>query len=198
MNETMRFRLVYWGKQGGNRPLGDKPLRLRKVILEVHHDPPLGAHLKPQKMISVMRAKKFWPSVCRDVDLYCRSCDQCPKTIRMTHPVRPSMMLCDPAERPWHKISMDALERFPRSRKGNRHLVVVVDYYSRFVILIAYAVANLMAKTIADKFVDNVICRVGGVQRIMSDKGKCFVGAEFRILCEKYKISQSFSSVAHS
>ena len=106
------------------------------------------------------------------------------------------MMLCDPAERPWHKISMDALERFPRSRKGNRHLVVVVDYYSRFVI--SYAVANLMAKTVADKFVDNVICRVGGVQRIMSDNGKCFVGEEFRILCEKYKISQSFSSVAHS
>ena len=31
------------------------PLRLRKIILEVHHDSPLGAHLNPQKMISVMR-----------------------------------------------------------------------------------------------------------------------------------------------
>ena len=57
------------------------PLRLRNIILEVHHDSPLGAHLNPQKMISVMREKYFWPSMCRDVDLYCRSCDQCAQTI---------------------------------------------------------------------------------------------------------------------
>ena len=32
---------------------------------------------------------------------------------------------------------------------------------------------------------------------MISDNAKCFTGEEFRILCEKYKITQSFTSVAH-
>ena len=31
----------------------------------------------------------------------------------------------------------------------------------------------------------------------MSDNGKCSVGEEFRVLCEKYRITHFFTSVGH-
>ena len=171
------------------------PTALRRVILEVHHDAAIGGHLSAQKMLSVMRSKYFWSGMCQDVHDYCNSCDLCAQTKRMTHPIRPPLTLRDPSPRPWEIVNIDALERLPRSRRGNRHLIVVVDYYSRYVL--AYALPNLTAKAVAEKFFDNVICRVGGVQKIVSDNGKCFTGEEFRIMCEKLKITQAFSSVAH-
>ena len=56
---------------------------------------------------------------------------------------------------------------------------------------------TLTAQVVANKFFDNVICRFGGVQKIVSDNGSCFVGEAFQLMCQKYKITQSFSSVAH-
>ena len=72
---------------------------------------------------------------------------------------------------------------------------MVVDYYSRFII--AFPVANLTAKTVADIFFYHVICRMDGMRRIVGDNGKCFVGEEFRVLCEKYAITRFFTSVGH-
>ena len=77
-------------------------LGLRKIVLEMHHDSPLGGHSNAQKMLSTMRQKSYWTSICQDIYMYCQSCDVCAQTKRMTHPVKPPLTLRDPCQKPWH------------------------------------------------------------------------------------------------
>ena len=171
------------------------PLEYQKLVLQAHHDSPMGGHLGANKMLNAMKQRYYWPQLSTDVLDYCASCEMCAATKRMTHPIKPPLMLRDPSPRPFDTVNLDALERLPTTDRGMQHIIVVVDYYSRYVI--AFAVPDLTAATFARHFYDKVICRFGSVRRIVMDNGKAFASKHFEKFCAAFGITQSFTSVAH-
>ena len=171
------------------------PLTLQPVVLHAHHDSPLGGHLGANKMLGAMRTRYFWPNLTKDVVDYAVSCETCAQTKRMTRPIKPALILRDPAPHAWSVVNLDALERLPVTTKGNSHIVVVVDYYSRYTVCMA--IPDLTAATVARHFHDKVICRFGAPARIVMDNGKAFASKYFEEFCAAFGISQSFTSVAH-
>ena len=171
------------------------PLTLQPVVLHAHHDSPLGGHLGANKMLGVMRCRYYWPNLTKDVVDYALSCETCAQTKRMTRPIKPCLILRDPAPHAWSAVNLDALERLPITTKGNVHIAVVVDYYSRYTVCMA--LPDLTAATVARHFFDKVICRFGAPKRIVMDNGKAFASKHFEQLCAAFGITQSFTSVAH-
>ena len=76
-------------------------------------------------------------------------------------------------------IAIDFLGPLPQTEKGNKHLLVMADYYTKWVE--AFALPNQKASTVARVLVDEVFCRLGTPAILHSDQGRNF---ESKILQE--------------
>ena len=87
---------------------------------------------------------------------------------------------------PFQLISLDIMGPFPRSRKGNTQLLVVCDWFTKFVLVqpLAKATAGSVIK-----FLENQVFLLFGVpQIIMCDNDSQFTSKEFKDLLKEYKV----------
>ena len=171
------------------------PASMRSEIMYQYHDSGLAGHVSCKRMLSNLRREYYWPRMSKHIRDYCMSCEKCAKTKRNTRPIKPPLQIRDPAPRPWDTINLDCLERLPRTKYGNKHIAVVTDYYSRYVI--AFPLKDMTAETFAREFYDKVITRVGGVRQIISDNGSNFKSAHFQKLCGHLDIKHTMGSSMH-
>ena len=82
---------------------------------------------------------------------------------------------------------MDIVGPLPRSRRGNRYVLVVCDYATRYPE--AVALRNINAETIAEELV-KIFSRVGIPQEILTDQGANFTS---HLLAELYNSYYSVS-----
>ncbi|XP_042400764.1 uncharacterized protein LOC121990755 [Zingiber officinale] len=90
---------------------------------------------------------------------------------------------------------MDIVGPFPMAIGQRRFLLVVVDYFSKWVE--AEPLARI-TKSMVKKFLwQNIICWFGIPCRLVSDNGRQFTGQELGEWCAGYGIQQAFTSVAY-
>ncbi|KAH0817198.1 hypothetical protein GEV33_005593 [Tenebrio molitor] len=89
---------------------------------------------------------------------------------------------------PWQMISVDLIGPLPTSTKGYSYLLVIVDWFTKYVVLFPLRKATSSKVT---ECIENGIFLVYGVpQFILVDNGKQFVGNEFVKTCENYKVQK--------
>ncbi|UYV73857.1 hypothetical protein LAZ67_11001152 [Cordylochernes scorpioides] len=76
-----------------------------------------------------------------------------------------------PASRPFEKMGIDLMGRFPKSGRGN-------NYYSRYIE--TAALPRGTAEEIADFFLQKVVLRHGAPKTVISDRGSCFLSKLFK------------------
>ncbi|UYV77573.1 hypothetical protein LAZ67_15001599, partial [Cordylochernes scorpioides] len=79
----------------------------------------------------------------------------------------------DSWSRPFERIGIDLLGRFPKSINGNRWIVVCTDYYSRHVE--TAALPRGTATEIADFFLKRIVLRHGAPKILIFDRGSSFL-----------------------
>ena len=99
----------------------------------------------------------YWPTLFRDVAGYCRSCPECQKCTRRRVPRAP-MIPIPSVTVPFERIAMDLIGPLPRSRSGNRYVLVVCDYGTRYPE--AVPLKSIDAEHIAEELV-KMFARVG-------------------------------------
>ena len=77
---------------------------------------------------------------------------------------------------------MDVAGPFPVSNAGNRYVIVVMDYFSKWPEV--YAIPNQETNTITNVFVNNWVCLYGVPIERHSDQGRNFESAVFKEMCE--------------
>ena len=80
------------------------------------------------------------------------------------------------------RIALDILGPLPSTDDGNKYILVVADYYTKFVE--AYAIRDEQAHTVAQKLVEEFICRYGVPNEIHSDQGRNFESNLFKEVCK--------------
>uniref|UniRef100_A0A8C3FN99 Gypsy retrotransposon integrase-like protein 1 n=1 Tax=Chrysemys picta bellii TaxID=8478 RepID=A0A8C3FN99_CHRPI len=107
------------------------PRRLRVGILHLAHANPWAGHLGREKTLQRVACRFFWPGIHREVADFCASCPECqragPKGIARA-PLVPMPVVGVPFE----QIGMDLVGPLERSKTGNRFILVVVDYATRY------------------------------------------------------------------
>ena len=96
---------------------------------------------------------------------------------------------------PFERIAMDVAGPFPTSDSGNRYVLVVMDYFSKWPEV--YAIPNQEARTIVDVFSRNWICRYGVPSEVHSDQGRNFESAIFKEMCDSYGIKKTRTTPLH-
>ena len=90
---------------------------------------------------------------------------------------------------------MDILGPFHKATGQLKHLVVAVDYFTKWVEAEPLATITL-ARVEAFTF-KTIICRFGIPAEIVTDNGTQFTGSQFRELLQGLHIRHHFSSVEH-
>ena len=157
------------------------PLSCRQDILHLAHEVPLAGHLGKNKTAKRILNRFYWPTLFRDVRDYCRSCPNCQKASRRKEARAPLISLPIMSV-PFQRIAMDIVGPLPKSRKGNRYILVVCDYATRYPE--AVPLRSIEAETIAEELV-LLFSRIDIPQEILTNQGSNFTS---RLLQELYKL----------
>ncbi|KAJ8023192.1 hypothetical protein HOLleu_38300 [Holothuria leucospilota] len=170
------------------------PRQCREAILKVAHDIPMGGHLGIQKTRERILENFYWPGIFSDVSKYCRSCGICQKTTGRKDATKAPLHPLPIIDVPFKRIGMDLVGPLPRTKKGNRYVLVVVDYATRYPE--AVPIANQEAETIAGELI-TIFSRVGIPEEIVSDQGANFTSKLMQEVCTSLEIDHLKSSPYH-
>ena len=92
-------------------------------------------------------------------------------------------------------IAADITGPFPESDNGNCYILVVGDYFTKF--MEAYAIPDQEARTVATKLVDELFCRFSVPEQLHTDQGKQFESHLIEEICGILKISKTRTTAYH-
>ena len=93
---------------------------------------------------------------------------------------------------PMDRVGIDVLGPLPKSNRGNTCLLVVADYFTRFVE--AYPMPNQQAETTAHTLVSEFFSRYGVCLELHSDQGRNFESELFQEVCHMLQIKKTRST----
>ncbi|GKV44764.1 hypothetical protein SLEP1_g51920 [Rubroshorea leprosula] len=96
---------------------------------------------------------------------------------------------------PFAQWGLDLLGPFMKGVGGVTHLIVGVDYFTKWVE--ARPLSSLTSKKVEDFVFSSIICRYGILYQIVADNGTQFNCFSFRDFCSSYGIKLQFTSVYH-
>ncbi|GFS63194.1 hypothetical protein TNCV_1496361 [Trichonephila clavipes] len=167
--------------------------RIPEVLKELHGSP-TGGHFGVMKTLHRVRERFFWGKVRADVEQWCKSCDAC--SARKGPKIRSRGKLHRyNVGAPFERIAFDILGPLPRTASGNKYLLVVMDYFTKWPEV--YPIPDQEAPTVAEAVVQHWISRYGVPLQLHSDQGRNFVSAVLKGVCELLGIDKTKTTPLH-
>ena len=179
-------------------PVGDRivrqlvlPQKFCHEVLSQLHDSISGGHLGTKKTLG-----KVWERVqCqKDVRQWCAHCDPCSSRRGPQRKNRAAMGQYN-VEAPLEMIAIDVLRPLPASTRGNKYLLIVQDYFTKWVE--AYSLPNQEAVTVAGVLTQEFVSRFGVPMSIHSDQGWDFESAVFTEICLLLGVNKTCTTPLH-
>ncbi|KAL0173009.1 hypothetical protein M9458_033320, partial [Cirrhinus mrigala] len=169
------------------------PKSKTEMVLELAHAHPMAGHLGATNTAQRIRDRFHWPGLEGEVKAFCRACPTCQVTSPRTPPPSPLIPL-PVIEVPFERIGMDQVGPLPKSARGHEHILVIVDYATRYPEAVPLRKAT--ARNIAQELF-LLFSRVGIPNQILTDQGTPFMSRVMADLCRLLKIQQLRTSVYH-
>ena len=165
---------------------------MRKSVTVRCHD--LAGHFGLDRTVARIKEYYWFPGMRRYVKHHITHCFEC-FLVKVPGGRKPGLLNpIPPGTRPFQIVHMDHLGPFPRSSRGNKDLLVLVDNLTKFVHL--YAVRDTSTKNVLKKFEEFVLER-GLPERVITDRGTCYTSKAFVDYCESHGISHTLNSSRH-
>ena len=156
------------------------PTKIRPELFRLAHEEKTGGHLGARKMLHRIRRRYFWPQMKVEIKENILKCDKC--ATRSNASPKKNKMQKYQVGRPMERVAMDILGPFHRSTRGNTYVLIVGDYFTKWIE--AYPIPNQDAKTVADKLTLEFIARYGAPLEIHTDQGRNFESQIIKNVCK--------------
>jgi len=177
LDEEGRLVRTWWPQREGVRANTRQqvvvPRCLRDDLMRAAHDDMLGGHLGRERTYLRLREKYWWPYQYKEVEEWVRTCEACQAKKDPRIP-KAGQLEPIPVSQVFERMGMDLVGPLPKTAKGNKYLLVMVDYLSKWAE--AFPLPKDNAEAVAEKFVEEVICRFGAPKILLTDRGKQFTG----------------------
>ncbi|UYV77521.1 K02A2.6-like, partial [Cordylochernes scorpioides] len=154
--------------------------RVPSVLKELHNSPS-GGHFGIAKTLGKVKERFYWAGCRASVEKWVRQCTECasrkgPKTRSRAR--LKTYNVGAPVER----IAIDIMGPLPRSDKGNRYILVAMDYFTKWPE--AFPLADQEAETVAETLISQFFSRFGVPMQIHTDQGRNFESRLFAQMCK--------------
>ena len=157
----------------GNRLRLVAPHALRAEICQHLHDHLTIGHPGRDRTQAMVRTRFYWPRWRTDVERWVACCRNCSLSKRGQGRGK-SPLTQDHTSGPFQRIAFDVIGPLPETQKGNRFILLVVDYFTKWVE--TFALPNHTAITVANCLVEGWICRFGIPMKAHCDQAPEFNG----------------------
>jgi hypothetical protein len=187
--KNMRERIMY-NKEGKWLNVITKEESIE--VLRKLHDHELSGHFGRDTTYNRIREKYYWKNMKKDIEEYIRKCEKCQKRSKAVgkgpiHPIEVTGI--------WDTIGIDFVGPLKETENGNKYILVIMDYFSKWPEAIAMKEAT--AENVYKYLYKEIICRYGIPKKIISDRGSHFNNKKIEELCLKYGIEHGKTSSYH-
>nr|GEX01051.1 reverse transcriptase domain-containing protein [Tanacetum cinerariifolium] len=162
-------------------------------ILNACHSGPIRGHYGASYTAKkVFDSGFYWPSIYKDAFELVKRCDSCQRQGKVSQKdemPQNFIQICEIFDM-W---GIDFMGPFPSS-KGNKYILVAVDYLSKWVE--AKALPTNDARVVV-KFLKSLFSRFGTPKAIISDRGTHFCNDQFSRVMAKYGVTHRLSTPYH-
>jgi hypothetical protein len=144
---------LFWFVVGDNKRLC-VPTSLVPHVLHYCHGDPFAGHLGYHKTLHNAASRYWWRNMRNDIAQHCRLCTQCQahKVTPFNHPLHPLPI----PDGPFQSVSMDFITHLPVTPRGHDSLLVLVDRFSKYTILLP-CTEKITAEQTAQLIFDRVL-----------------------------------------
>ncbi|KAK7895604.1 hypothetical protein WMY93_020929 [Mugilogobius chulae] len=181
-------------KHGGYNYQLVVPAALVPQFLAYYHNSPFGGHLGRIKTLLKILQVAWWPTVRKDVWSYIRTCSTC-QQYKSSNEKPAGLLQSSEVKEPGEMIGVDFMGPFPLSKDRNSVLMVVVDYWSRWVEL--FALKDAKTPKVCKILKNEIFTRWGVPKFMLSDRGPQFTSHLLSQLCEAWGVTQKLTTAYH-
>ena len=180
--------------EGGALVLAAPPPRdLFLQLLALAHSHPLSAHFGVERTLARLRSIR-WPGQREQIRDFIRSCPVC--QLVKTPPSAAHTQLSTPARAPLSDVFLDFVGPLPRSSRGSRYILVIVDRFTRWCEL--EPTRNPDAESALRAFFEGWVCRHGVPETIHTDGGSHFANHAFEEMVRRLSLRHHIGIPYHS
>ena len=133
----------------------------------------------------------YWHEIRTYVDLYVQQCEECQKVKEPSKCPRAPLGEM-PVGGPLDRVATDILGPLPKSMKGNTHVLVATDHFTKWVEILP--IPDTSAKTCADYLLNEVFAHFGTPLTLHSDQGTNYESKIIADLCHMLDIRKTRTS----
>ena len=164
------------------------PRKLLKDVIREVHASLTGDHFGIGKSLARARMKYYWIGMAADVRSALREYDVCARRKCPSRTPRAPLQQRISGH-PLERVALDILGPFPRTRSGNKYVLVIGDYMTKW--MEAYPIPDERAETVAEKLVVEFTCRFGVPRYVHSDQGRNFISHVFTEVCRLLGVTKT-------
>ena len=166
-----------------------------KEVLKDINEGDCGNHAGGRSLCSkILRTGYFWPTMKKDALTYAQKCDASQRhSIILHQPAEPLHPIISPW--PFMKWGMDIVGKHPTAPGGKVFILVMTDYFSKWIEAEAYA--QVKDKEIVSFIKRNILTRFGIPSEIICDNGSQFISKRTTDFCSAWGIKMITSTPVH-
>lgn len=135
------------------------PSKYRNTVMRLAHESIMSGHLATSKTINRILTEFYWPGMKSEIKRFCRSCDTCQRTLPKGRVSKVPLVKMPLIDVPFKRVAVDIVGPLhPPTDKGNRYILTLVDYASRYPE--AIALAGIDTERVAEALVE-IFSRIG-------------------------------------
>nr|GEW82623.1 reverse transcriptase domain-containing protein [Tanacetum cinerariifolium] len=189
------FDIIIHDKKGTKNLVADHLSRLKNPHKDVFENKDINENFPLETLGKISSGSTpcfFWPTIYRDAYNLVKSCDSCQRQGKISQKdemPQNAIQVCEIFD-VW---GIDFMGPFQSSR-GNRYILVVVNYLSKWVE--AKALPTNDARVIV-KFLKSLFARSGTLRAIISDRRTYFCNDKFAKVMSKYGVTHHLATAYH-
>ena len=171
------------------------PAILRNDILRAYHDSLTAGHNGFERTLAAIRLKYYWHAMRKDIEYYVKSCVVCQQTKRTANHNQKAPLQPMPVEDVFSRLHLDFLGPITETENGEKHILLIVDSFTSW--CEAFPLKSQKATEVARILYNEIICRYGAPDSILTDRGQCFMSQLLKELCSLLNIKKISTSSYH-
>jgi transposase InsO family protein len=198
LDEDGRLFSLWWSGTGKNRQTRLRlvvPSKMRESVMErFHADKFEGAHLGVEKTFSKLRLRFYWSTMRKDVENWIKGCKVCQQK-KHVQKLGAGHLQPIPVSYPWEYIAVDFAGPLTLSHRGNRYIMVATCLFTKWAE--AWAIPAITAEVSAKILTEQMFCRFGLPDVLLTDQGSQFTSAVTKEVCKLLAIDKLFTTAYH-